>query len=233
MGTMRRWASVAGAGLWLLVGGAVSADVVIKDTSLDKPLVLDEKTDYQLRNVTVTGLSDGAALVLTGRIDSVTIDRSTFGRVWSGPEGRAAGLECAGCVVGRLTATNSTFFDAENQLATLRDGSFGRVIFEHCRFATSESFLKQLYANNPWRTTPPVTEFYNIERLELLENEYSNTTVVIHPSVKQVILRGAMPGLRVQNPQATQIFQLAPGQRAETIPPLPKGAVAMVSDSKR
>jgi len=180
----------------------------------------------------VTGLSDGAALVLTGRIDSVTIDRSTFGRVWSGPEGRAAGLECAGCVVGKLTATHSTFFDAENQLATLRDGSFGRVTFERCRFATSESFLKQIYANNPWRSTPPVTEFYNIDRLELLENEYSNTTVIIHPSVKQVILRGAMPGLRIENPQSTQIFQLAPGQRAETIAPPPTGAVAMVVQAK-
>jgi hypothetical protein len=232
MGTLRRWAWMAALGVSLSLGAQSWADVVIKDVSLDKPLVLDEKTDYQLRNVTVTGLRDGAALVLTGRIDSVTIDHSTFGRVWSGPEGRAAGLECAGCIVGNLMATHSTFFDAENQLATLKEGSFGRVTFERCRFATSETFLKQIYANNPWRSTPPVTEFYNIERLELLENEYSNTMVVIHPSVKQVILRGSMPGLRIENPQATQLFQLSPGQRAESIPPPPKAAVAMIVETK-
>src|SRR5438445_8707223 len=101
MGTLRRWVWVVSFGLSFSLGMGARGEVVVKDVSLNKPLVLDEKTDYQLRNVTVTGLNDGAAMVLTGRMDSVMIDRSTFGRVWAGPEGRAAGLECDGCVVGK------------------------------------------------------------------------------------------------------------------------------------
>jgi hypothetical protein len=127
-------------------------------------------------------------------------------------------MECAGAVVGTLTARQTTFFDAENQLAALREGSFGRVTFERCRFSTSDSFLKQIFANNPWRTTPPVAEFYNIDRLELLDNEYSNMVLIIHPSVKQVVVRGNLPGLKLENPQATQLIQINPGQLASSVP---------------
>ena len=225
MSSARHFAWVVGLVLAVacpLMGG----ELVLKDVSLDKPLILDENVDYRLSNVSVVGIADGAALTLTGRIRSIDLDRCTFGRAVAGPEGKAAGLECAGAVVDRITARQSTFFDAEIQLASLKDGSFGRVTFERCRFATSEAFLKQIYANNPWRTWPPVTEFYNIDRLELLDNEYSNTTVVIHPSVKQVIIRGTMPGLRVVS-QDTQVVRLEPGQVAETVAPPPGGPVAV------
>jgi hypothetical protein len=220
------WAIVL---LLALAARASAEQVVLKDLSLDKPLILDSNVDYLLRNVTVTGLVDAAAVTLTGRINSVTIEKSTFGRVWTGMDNKAAGLECAGAMVGRLTATDTTFFDAENQLTTLKEGSFGKVTFERCRFATSTSFLKSLYEKHTWRTTPPVTEFYNIERLELLDNEYSNTVVVIHPSVKQVVLRGNLPGLQIENPQTTQVIHLDPGQLAETIA-LPQDAVLAAAD---
>ena len=196
---------------------AAATDVVLKDLSLDRPLVLDEDVNYTLKNVTVTGLSDAAAITLAGRIKSVTMDNCTFGRVWTGPEGRAAGLECAGAFIAKFIAKNTTFFDAEIQLATLKDGSFGRVTFSRCRFSTSDAFLKQSQSQNPWRTAAPVTEFYNIDRLELLDNEYVNTTVVIHPSVKQVIIRGQIPGLQLQS-NATQLIFLSPGQLADAVP---------------
>src|SRR5688572_9379494 len=218
---MARLASLA----WVLAAAfslfghpALAEEILIQDISLDKPLVLDQDADYVLRNVSVTGLTDTAALTLSGRISSVLIENSSFGRVWSGMEGKAAGIECAGALVKTLIARKTTFFDSEHYLATLKDGSFGRVTFEGCRFSTSEMFLKQVYLNNPWRTTPPVTEFYNIERLELLDNEYSNTMLVIHPSVKQVIVRGAMPGLKVENPQSTQLIRLEPGQKVDMVP---------------
>lgn len=201
-----------------VAGPAHAEEILIKDISLDKPLVLDADADYVLRNVSVTGLTDAAALTLSGRISSVLIENSTFGRVWSGMEGKAAGIECAGAMVKTLVARKTTFFDAEHYLATLKEGSFGRVTFEGCRFSTSEPFLKQIYLSNPWRTTPPVTEFYNIERLELLDNEYSNTMLIIHPSVKQVIVRGAMPGLKVENPQSTQLIRLEAGQKVDMVP---------------
>ncbi len=221
MGALRRLA-FASLVLSLLFPTALPANVSLKSISLDRPLILDENTDYELHHVTVTGLCDAAALTLTGRINSVLLDHCSFGRVWAGEDGKAAGMECAGAVIGTLTARHTTFFDAENQLAALREGSFGRVTFERCRFSTSDIFLKQIYSANPWRTTPPVTEFYNIERLELLDNEYSNTVIIIHPSVKQVIVRGNLPGLKVENPQSTQLIRLTPGQLASTVPsPLP------------
>jgi hypothetical protein len=204
--------------LSLSIAKRASANVVMKGVSLDRPLVLDENKDYELQDVSVTGLFDCAALTLTGRINSVLMERCAFGRVWAGEEGKAAAMECAGAVVGTLTARQTSFFDAENQLAALREGSFGRVTFERCRFSTSDSFLKQIFANNPWRTTPPVAEFYNIERLELLDNEYSNMVLIIHPSVKQVVVRGRLPGLKLENPQATQLIQINPGQLASSVP---------------
>jgi hypothetical protein len=218
MGALRRPGFALALALSLLCPTTLSANVVMRNLSLDRPLILDENTDYELNRVTVTGLWDCAALTLTGRINSVLLERCTFGRVWAGEEGKAAAMECIGAVVGTFTARNTTFFDAENQLAALREGSFGRVTFERCRFATSDSFLKQIYANNPWRTTPPVAEFYNIDRLELLDNEYSNMVVIIHPSVKQVVVRGSLPGLKLENPQSTQLIQLQPNQLASSVP---------------
>jgi hypothetical protein len=231
MGALRRLSPLALV-LSLLIPTSLSANVVIRNLSLDRPLVLDENIDYELNRVTVTGLSDAAALTLTGRIRSVLLERCTFGRVWAGEEGKAAAMECAGAIVGSLTARHTTFFDAENELASLREGSFGRVTFERCRFSTSDSFLKQIYANNPWRNTPPIAEFYNIDRLELLDNEYSNMILVIHPSVKQVVVRGSLPGMKLENPQSTKLIQLAPGQLASTVPaPSPSPAVVPSSPS--
>lgn len=207
-----------------------AAEIQLKDAALDKPLVLNEETEYVLRNVQVTGLTDCAALTLTGRIRSITLDGCTFGQVWTGLEGRAAGLECAGAMIGSLVARDTTFFDAENQLASLKDGSFGKVTFERCRFYTTESFLKRIYTDNPWRTTPPVTEFYNIERLELLDNEYSNTVVVIHPSVKQVVIRGDLPGLRIHDERETEVIRLNPGQAPDEVAP-ETGPVAQITSA--
>ncbi len=218
MGAFRRVGLAAVLCFSLSVAKTAAANVVMSGISLDRPLVLDENKDYELRDVSVTGLMDCAALTLTGRIKSVLLERCAFGRVWAGEEGKAAAMECAGAVVGTFTARQTSFFDAENELAALRQGSFGRVTFERCRFSTSDSFLKQIFANNPWRTTPPVAEFYNIERLELLDNEYSNMVLIIHPSVKQVVVRGNLPGLKLENPQATQLIQINPGQLASSVP---------------
>lgn len=198
---------------------AAAAEIQLKDAVLDEPLVLNEQADYVLRNVAVTGLTDCAAITLAGRIGSVTLDGCTFGQVWTGIEGRAAGIDCAGAMIGALVARDTIFFDAENQLASLKDGSFGKVTFERCRFYTTESFLRRIYTDNPWRTTPPVTEFYNIERLELLDNEYSNTIVVIHPSVKQVVIRGDLPGLKVHDEHETEVIRLNPGQEPDGLAP--------------
>jgi hypothetical protein len=205
-----------------------AAEIELKDAALDKPLVLNEEVDYVLRNVAVTGLTDCAAITLSGRVRSVTLDGCTFGQVWTGLEGRAAGIECAGAMIARLVAQDTTFFDAENQLASLKDGAFGKVTFERCRFYTTESFLKRIYTDNPWRTTPPVTEFYNIERLELLDNEYSNTIVVIHPSVKQVVIRGELPGLKISDEHETEVIRLNPGQAPDGGTPA-TGLVAQIS----
>ncbi len=200
------------------LAGSASAELVLKDTSLDRPLVLDENLDYQLQNVSVTGLSDCAALTLTGTIASVHMDRCTFGRVYAGSDGKALALEAAGAMVGRLSAKDCSFFDAENQLAMLKEGSFGKVTFERCHFTAGKEFLKEIYRRSPWRSWPPVTEFHNIQRLELLDNEYANTTVIIHPSVKQVVLRGDFPGMHIINREATRVFYLEPGQTAQSIP---------------
>jgi hypothetical protein len=71
--------------------------------------------------------------------------------------------------------------------------------------------LKKVYAADPWRTSPPTTEFANIDRLELLDNEYSNTILVVHPSVKLVVFRGDVSNVRLQSPN-TQVIRLEKGQ---------------------
>jgi hypothetical protein len=188
-----------------------SADIVIKDRTSDVPLVLSKPDDYLLRNIRISGVTDNAALTLAGQIRSVTIENSKFGDIRAGGNNKAAAMEAqSGSFVANIKVTDSAFYDAENQLVSLREGSFGTVTFQHCVFKNSEAFLKKMYAENPWRTTPPTTEFYNIERLELLDNEFSNTTIVIHPSVKTVVLRGDVSRLLVESPQ-TQVVRLDMG----------------------
>ncbi|MGA2499118.1 MAG: hypothetical protein ABSH20_15360 [Tepidisphaeraceae bacterium] len=193
----------------LVCAGSALADIVLKDASLDRPVVLDTDTNYFLRNVNITNLTDAAALTLAGRVNSVTLENCNLGRIVAGPEGKAAAMECSGAVVGRFTATNTSFFDAENQLATLREGTFGTVTFDRCHFSTSDRCLKEVQQKYPWRNWAPVTEFYNIERLELLDNDFTNTVIIIHPSVKKVVVRGQIPGLIIQNPHATKVIQVA------------------------
>lgn len=210
--------------LTFALSAAAHAGVSLRDASLDKPLVLDQNTSYDLQNVSVVGVRDAAALTLSGQIESVTIHKSSFGNIWSGATGKATGLDCAGAIVGSLVATDSNFYNAENQLVCLREGSFGHVVFQHCTFKTTDAFLKEMYTHRPWRDWPPVAEFYNIDRLELLDNEYTNTVIVIHPSVKQVVFRGPMPQLQVQNPDTTQVFRLEEGQAPQLVamaPPAP------------
>jgi hypothetical protein len=185
------------------------AEITIQDRRSDVPLVLNKPDDYILKNVRVAGVLDHAALTLSGPIRSIRIENSKFGEVRAATDQKAAAMEAVSASVGQFTVTDSAFYDAENQLVSLRNGSFGTVTFTHCTFKTSDAFLKAVYAANPWRTTPPVTEFYNIDRLELLDNEFSNTTIVIHPSVKTVVLRGSLTNVQVESPQ-TRIVLLNP-----------------------
>lgn len=203
----------------------IPQQVTLKEQRSDSPLVLSQPVDYVLQKVNLTGLHDSAALTLTGQISSVTIQNCQFGDIVAGPRGKAAALDAAGAVVGTLTATDSAFFDAENQLVSLREGSFGTVTFLHCSFKTSDAFLKRIYTQTPWRTWPPTAEFYNIDRLELLDNEYSNTTIIIHPSVKTVVFRGDISKVQVQSPN-TQVIRLAPHQDPDDVLPPDRGALA-------
>jgi hypothetical protein len=195
-----------------------SAAILVKDRHTSEPLVLDQADDYLLQNVRITAVSDLAALTLTGRINSVTIDHCVFSNVWSGINGKAAAAEAQGAVVGSLLATDSRFEDAQHQLVCLREGAFGTVSFQRCQFRTSDSFLKRIYTDDPWRTTPPTTEFANIDRLELIDNEYSNTILVVHPSVKMVVFRGDMSNVKLQSPSTT-VIRLSPGQDPAMIGP--------------
>jgi len=194
--------------LLLLALSAVSAraEITLQDRTGDSPLVLSQPEDYILKNIRISGLRDMAALTLSGQLHSVTIENSRFGEIWSGSNNKAAALEAVGASVGTFTVTDTAFYDAENQLLSLRDGNFRNVTFMHCSFKTSEAFLKKIYAENPWRSTPPTTEFYNIERLELFDNEFSNTTIVIHPSVKTVVLRGDVSKLLIESPNTQVIY---------------------------
>jgi hypothetical protein len=119
-------------------------------------------------------------------------------------------------MIGSFVATDTAFEDAQHQLLCFREGAFGTVTFQRCKFRTTDSFLKKIYANDPWRTSPPTTEFANIERLELLDNEYLNTILVIHPSVKVVIFRGDMSNVRLQSP-GTHVIRLDKDQDPSTI----------------
>jgi hypothetical protein len=147
----------------------------------------------------------------------VTLSHCIFSNIWAGMNGKAVATESQGAIVNTFVATDTAFEDAQHQLLCLREGAFGTVTFQRCKFRTTDSFLKKIYASDPWRTTPPTTEFANIDRLELLDNEYVNTTLVIHPSVKVVIFRGDMTNVRLQSP-STHVYRLEKGQEPSIIP---------------
>jgi hypothetical protein len=196
------------AGVLILPSGtdaAISLDRHVAST----PIVLNESTDYMLSDVAVTGVRDAYALTLTGNIRSVSLAQSRFGDVLAGENNRAAALASDGARVDSLFAVDCHFYNAENHLVSLRDGSFGTVTFQRCTFGVSDEFLRRLHQRNPARASLPTTEFYNIDRLELLDNEFSNTTIVIHSSVKQVVIRGHIANLLIQNPD-TQLIVLPP-----------------------
>jgi hypothetical protein len=193
-----------------------NAAVTIKDRTLSQPLVLDQNEDYFLHKVYISGVTDAAALTLTGKINSVSLANCVFSNIWSGINGKAAGIESQGAIVGSFVATDTAFEDAQHQLLCFREGAFGTVTFQRCKFRTTDSFLKKIYAEDPWRTTPPTTEFANIDRLELLDNEYLNTILIIHPSVKVVIFRGDMTNVRLQS-SGTHVIRLEKGQDPSTI----------------
>lgn len=196
------------AGLVLLAGSTVQAATAIgRDRSGSTPLVLDQNTDYVVRGVSITNVRDAAALTISGRISSILMSNSSFGQVTSSTTDRAMALQTSGASISSFRATDCSFYDAESQLVSFKDSSFGTVVFERCKFRNSESFMKTLQEKSPWRNSPPVTEFANIERLELLDNDFSNTVIVIAPSVKQVILRGDISGIFIQDP-ATQVMVL-------------------------
>jgi hypothetical protein len=221
MGSARRLsAAVAVVGLTALLVLDAPADISLRDTSSDRPLVLDQNTDYLLHGVNITGVRDSAALTLTGKIASVRMRKCIIGNVRSGDNGRAAGVEAVGASVGSFVASDSIFYDCENQLASLKEGTFGFVSFQRCAFRASPEFLKDVYDACPWRDWPPVTEFYNIDRLELIDNQFANTIILIHPSVRKIIIRGEIPGLHVEDKEATQVIRLAPGQDPRTVDPV-------------
>jgi hypothetical protein len=192
------------------------ASIAIKDRVMSQPLVLDQNEDYFLHKVVISGVTDAAALTLTGKINSVNLSNCMFSNVWSGMNSKAAAAESQGAIVGSFVATDTAFEDSQHQLLCLREGSFGTVTIQRCRFRTTDSFLKKIYASDPWRTAPPTTEFANIDRLELLDNEYLNTVLVVHPSVKVVIFRGDLSNVRLESP-GTHVIRLEKGQDPSTI----------------
>src|SRR4051812_44139920 len=200
-----------------------SAAITIKDRTINQPLVLDQNEDYFLHKVFVSGITDMAALTLTGKINSVNLSHCIFSNVWAGMNGKAVATESQGAIVNHFVATDTAFEDAQHQLLCLREGAFGTVTFQRCKFRTTDSFLKKIYAADPWRTTPPTTEFANIDRLELLDNEYVNTTLVVHSSVKVVIFRGDISNVRLQSP-STHVIRLERDQDPSLVPP---GATAV------
>jgi hypothetical protein len=192
------------------------AAITIRDRTLSQPLVLDQNDDYYLHKVCISGVTDQAALTLTGKINSVSLSHCVFSNIWAGVNGKAVAAEAQGAIVSSFIATDTAFEDAQHQLLCLREGSFGTVTFQRCKFRTTDSFLKKIYTEDPWRSTPPTTEFANIDRLELIDNEYVNTILIVHPSVKMVIFRGDISNLRLQSP-STHVIRLENGQDPATI----------------
>lgn len=203
--------------------GAQATDVAepvrIVSQITHSPLVLNQPADYVLDRVHIRGLLDLSALTLSGDIRSISITNSRFGQVLAGGNGQASAVLAQGANVGSFFATDCEFYDAENQLLSTTGGAFGHVVFERCAFRVSDSFLRQIVDKNPWRIAPPTTEFANIDRLELLDVEFTNTVVVIHPSVKQVIVRGQISEIQILDP-GTQVIHLEDGQGPADIPAL-------------
>jgi hypothetical protein len=190
---------------------ARAAVTTIKNRTINQPLVLDQNDDYVLHKVYISGVSDVAALTLTGKINSVRLSSCVFSNIWAGASGKATAAEAQGAIVGQFTAVDTAFEDAQHQLLCLREGAFGTVTLQRCKFRTTDSFLKKIYADDPWRTSPPTCEFANIDRLELFDNEYVNTILVVHPSVKTVVLRGDISNLRLESP-STHVIRLEKDQ---------------------
>src|SRR4029079_15731318 len=124
-----------------------------KDRTLSQPLVLDQNEDYYLNKVIITSVTDAAALTLTGKINSVTLANCVFSNIWAGLNGKAVGTEAQGAIVGSFLATDTAFEDAQHQLLCFREVAFGTVTFQRCKFRTTDSFLKKIYADDPWRTS--------------------------------------------------------------------------------
>lgn len=196
-------------------GLAAEEPVMIAGRMIAAPIVLDQTHDYVIERMDVRGGYDVPALALRGDLPNVILRDSRFGYVRSGG-GTAAAVMAQGANVGRFSATDCEFYDAESQLFSLVQGHFGHVVIERCTFRTSESFLREIVERNPWRDGPPVAEFANIERLELLDVAFENTRVIIHPSVKLVILRGDIRDIEVLDP-GTQVRWLAPEQQDDAV----------------
>src|SRR2546423_7960578 len=117
-----RWCAVMVAALgWV----SARADVIVQDRVGDGPMVLNQPQNYLLKNVKVSGLADTAALTIEGRVRSITMENCRFGDVLAGPNGRAAAVEAVHASVGSLKVSDSAFYDAENQMGSLRGGRFG------------------------------------------------------------------------------------------------------------
>ena len=128
-----------------------TASVTIRDRNISQPLVLDQDEDYYLHNVHISGITDLAALTLTGKINTVTLSHCVFSNIWAGANGKAVATESQGAIVNSFVATDTAFEDAQHQLLCLREGAFGTVTFQRCKFRTTDSFLKKIYAQDPWR----------------------------------------------------------------------------------
>src|SRR4051812_3925847 len=75
-----------------------NANITIKDRTISQPLVLDQNDDYYLRNVHISGITDLAALTLTGKINSVNLAHCIFSNIWAGANGKAIAAEAQGAI---------------------------------------------------------------------------------------------------------------------------------------
>lgn len=180
----------------------------VRDTRLSTPLVLSDEQgpDHTVYNVQISRVKDSSALTLVGRLHTVLIDSCRIGNVVAGLSGRASGLDTANTMISSLTVVNTTFYDAEGPLVNLTAGSFGTVTFDRCTFLVSESFRRKMQTRNPWRQGGPAVQFANIHRLELLDNDFADIPVVIHPSVRQVVVRGPIANLHLLSEKTEMVI---------------------------
>src|SRR4051794_19091856 len=92
-----------------LVALPATAAITIKDRTINQPLVLDQNEDYHLHKVFVSGITDMAALTLTGKINSVNLSHCFFSNIWAGANGKATAAEAQGAIVGSFVATDTAF----------------------------------------------------------------------------------------------------------------------------